>query len=49
MLVCCLVHYSTMKMEVTSSSKTSVDLQQTTTWRYIPEGINVHNYCYGKR
>jgi hypothetical protein len=25
------------------SSETSVDFQRTT-WRYIPEGINLHNY-----
>jgi hypothetical protein len=34
---CCLVHSSTLKMEVIFYSETSVDFQRTT-WRYIPEG-----------
>jgi hypothetical protein len=40
MLVSCLA-YSTLKMNATCYSETSVDFQQTT-WRYIPEEITLH-------
>jgi hypothetical protein len=36
MLVSYLVHFSTLKMESTQSSETSVDFQRTT-WLYIPK------------
>jgi hypothetical protein len=39
-LVSCLVYASTLKMEMTCSSETSVELQLTT-WRYVPEDRNL--------
>jgi hypothetical protein len=42
-LVSCLGYYSTMKMEATCSSETSVDFQPTTR-RYIPEDRTLHNH-----
>jgi hypothetical protein len=42
-LVSCLTYSSTLKMEVTCSSDTSVDLQRTTR-RYIPEDWTLHNH-----
>jgi hypothetical protein len=36
MLISCLAYFSTLKMEITSSSETSVDFQRTT-WHCIPE------------
>jgi hypothetical protein len=40
MLVSCLVYSSTLKMDVTCSSETTADIQQTT-WHYIPEKRNL--------
>jgi hypothetical protein len=45
MYVSSLVYYSTLKMEATRSSKTSVDFQQTTR-RYIPEDRILYNHGY---
>jgi hypothetical protein len=42
-LVSCLVYSSTLKMEATCSSETSVDLQWTTR-RYIPEDRTLYNH-----
>jgi hypothetical protein len=42
-LTACLAYSSTLKMEATRSSKTSVDFQ-TTTWRYNPEVRTLHAY-----
>jgi hypothetical protein len=42
-LVSCLAYSSTLKMEVTCSSETSVDFQRTTQ-RYIPKDRNIHNH-----
>jgi hypothetical protein len=39
----CLAYSSTLKMEATRSSETSVDFYRTT-WRYIPEDRTLHNY-----
>jgi hypothetical protein len=41
----CLVYSLALKMEVTCSSKTSVDFQLTTR-RYVPEDRNSHNHRY---
>jgi hypothetical protein len=41
MLVSCLASSSTLKVEVTCSTKTSVDFQQTA-WCHIPEDITFH-------
>jgi hypothetical protein len=43
MLISCLAYPSTLKMEVTCSTETSVDFQRTT-WRYIPEDRTLHNH-----
>jgi hypothetical protein len=43
--VYCSAYSSTLKMEATCSSRTSVDFQWTT-WRYIPEDIIFHNRRY---
>jgi hypothetical protein len=40
----CLVYSSTIKMEASCSSETSVDFQQTTR-RYISEDRTLHNHC----
>jgi hypothetical protein len=42
-LVFCLAYSSTLKMEATCSSETSVDFQRTTR-RYIPEDKTLHNH-----
>jgi hypothetical protein len=42
-LVSCLTYFSTLKMEATCSSETSVDTQQTTR-RYIPEDGTLYNH-----
>jgi hypothetical protein len=42
MLVSCLAYSSTLKMEVSCYSKTSVDFQRTTQ-RYIPKDRSPHN------
>jgi hypothetical protein len=44
-LISSLASSSTLNMEETFSSKTSVDFQQTTQ-SYIPKGRNLHNYEY---
>jgi hypothetical protein len=44
-LVYCSSYSSTLKMEATCSSRTSVHFQRTT-WRYIPEDIIFHNRRY---
>jgi hypothetical protein len=44
-LVSCSAYPSTLKMEMTCSSKMSVDFQLTT-WRYIPEDRTFRNYRY---
>jgi hypothetical protein len=41
----CLAYSSTLKMEATCSSETSVDFQRTTL-RYISQGIILNNHCY---
>jgi hypothetical protein len=41
-LVSCLAYSSTLKMEATYSSETSVDFRRTT-WRYIPEDRTLQN------
>jgi hypothetical protein len=44
MVVSCLAHSSTLKMEATScSSETSVDFKRTT-WRYISEDMTLHDH-----
>jgi hypothetical protein len=43
-LVSCFAYYSTLKMDATCSSETSVDFQQTTRC-YIPEDRTLHNHC----
>jgi hypothetical protein len=43
MLVSCLAYSSTMKMEATYSSETSVDFQRTKR-RYIPEDKTIQNF-----
>jgi hypothetical protein len=40
-----LVYSSTLKMDVTYSSKTSFDFQQAT-WHYILDVGSLHNHCY---
>jgi hypothetical protein len=45
MLVSCLAYSSTLKMEATCSSETSVNFQHITC-RYIPEDTTLHNHCY---
>jgi hypothetical protein len=42
MLISCFGYSSTLMMEVTSSSETSVVFQQTT-WHYIPEDRTFYN------
>jgi hypothetical protein len=44
-LVSCLAYSSTMKMEATCSSETSVDFQRTTR-HYIPEDKTLLKHCY---
>jgi hypothetical protein len=46
-LVSCSVYSSTLKIEATSSSETSVDFQRTT-WRYIPEDRTFRKHCCEK-
>jgi hypothetical protein len=43
MLVSCLVYSSTMELEATRSSETSVDFRRTRR-RYIPEDRTIHNH-----
>jgi hypothetical protein len=43
LLVSWSTYSSTLKMEVTCSSETSVDFQRTTP-RYIPEDVTIHNH-----
>jgi hypothetical protein len=43
-LVTCLAYSSTLKMDVTCSSETSVDSQQTI-WHYIPEARTLQRKC----
>jgi hypothetical protein len=40
-----LAYFSTMKMEVTCSSETSVDFQWPSE-HYIPEDTNLYTHCY---
>jgi hypothetical protein len=42
-LLFCFAYSSTLKIEVTCSSETSVYLQRTT-WRHIPEDRTIHNH-----
>lgn len=42
-LLSCLAYHSSLKMEVTSSSRTLVDFLQST-WHFIPEDRYLHNY-----
>jgi hypothetical protein len=44
-LVSWLTYFSTLRMEATCSSETSVDFQRTTR-RYIPEDRTLHNHLY---
>jgi hypothetical protein len=44
MLVSCLAYSSTVKIEATCSSETSVEFHRTTR-RYIPEDRTLHNHC----
>jgi hypothetical protein len=43
-LVSCSTYFSTLKMEATVYSETSVDSQRTTHY-YIPEDGTLHNHC----
>jgi hypothetical protein len=43
MLVLCLAHSSTLKMEATCSSETSADFRRSTR-HYIPEDSNIHDH-----
>jgi hypothetical protein len=45
MLVSCLAYFSTVKVEATCSSETSVNFQHITC-RYIPEDRTLRKYCY---
>jgi hypothetical protein len=45
MLISFSDYYSTPKMQATCSSATSVDFQQTTTPRYMPEDRIIYNHC----
>jgi hypothetical protein len=47
-LVSCLAYSSTLKVELTFPSETSVDIQRTT-WRYIPEVRTLHNRRHENR
>jgi hypothetical protein len=42
-LVSCLANSSSLKLEATCSSETSVDFQQTT-WSYIPQDTSLPNH-----